>query len=811
MLNLGQDLAYSIRTLIKDRGFTLASILTLALGIGANSAIFSVINSVLLKSFPYSDPERLVVLWERQLSQGVPRMVVSPPNFADWRAQNKTFEDIAAYRQHDFNLIHRGEPEQVRGLRISANLFGLLGVRPILGRDFYADEDQPGKPATVVISDALWRRRFGGDNQVIGQSVQLGSETATIIGVMPADFDFPPPIAFKGEARLVNVELFTQLRYMQETERSAHNLTVLGRIKQGLSIQQAQADLQNTTALLAHDYPGSNDGWDAIVVPLHEQVIGDVRSALLILPAAVGFVLLIACANVANLSLVRATRRQRELAIRSALGAGRLRLIRQMLIESSVLSVLAGIIGITVAAATLKVILSFAPGNIYRLQTVTIDGRVMAFTFLVSLLVAVVFGIFPAWQGSRISITTALKDSSGGNSGGVKRNGFRKLLVVTEIAVAIVVLTGAGLLIRSFIRLQHVSTGFVPDHLTAMTLSLPRSSYADLQQRLVFTEKLIPRLETSPGIRSVAFSNNLPLDLGLQGTSFRVVDQAVPPDHESHTQISIVSPNYFKTMGIPILRGREFTSADKSNAPGVVIISGYLAEHFFPNQDPIGKRVLTGFHENPLEIVGVAADTLHDNLKAESYPVMYLPYRQRSTNLPLILLLRSDSDAVMVATTVRQQVRELDSQLPLYDVKTMDQVLYSALGRPRFMTLLFGMFAGLAVLLALIGVYGVMSYVVAENTREIGIRLALGAQRSHILKLVLGQGSVLVLIGITIGVGVAFAVTRWMSSVLFGVTPTDPTTFISVSVLLAIVALVACYLPARRGAKVDPIIALRSE
>jgi putative ABC transport system permease protein len=813
MTTLWQDLRYGVRLLAKQPGFTLVAVLTLALGIGANSAIFSVVNGVLLKPFSFAEPEQLVVLWERCLSQGLPRMVVSPPNFADWRAQNQVFQDVAAYRAQDFNLLDGGEAERVRGLRISATMFSMLGVRPLLGRDFQPDEDKPGTPNTVIISNGFWQRRFGANPAVIGQSLTLGAERATIIGVMPPDFDFPPPIAFRGEARPVQIELWTQLRYaLEQNQRSAHNLFVLARLKDGVPLARAEADLQGVTQRLARDYPQSNNGWDAYLVPLHEQVVGDVKTALWLLPAAVLFVLLIACANVANLLLVRATGRQRELAIRSALGAGRLRLIGQMLIESTLLALLGGALGLGLAAAALRLIALLAPPNIYRLNAVSLDGRVVVFTLLISLLTALLFGLAPAWQTSRISLVTALKEGSAGASDGAGRHFMRNLLVVAEVALALLLLVGAGLLIKSFIRLQTVPTGFEPEHLTAVTINLPRTSYPDRQTRLSFTERLLPGLAALPALQAVAFSSNLPLDVGLQGTEFKLEGQPVTPGRKLHTQVSIVSPGYFRALGTPLLRGRDFSASDNTDAPGVVIINSHLAQQYFPGQDAVGKRVDMGFRTGtPLEIIGVVADIRQESLQAGWYPAMYLPYAQSPTTLPLILLLRSASDPATVVSAVRQQVRELDAQLPVYDVKTMNQVLSTAVARPRFVTVLLGVFAAVAVLLSAIGIYGVMSYTVAQSTRELGIRLALGAQPTDILRLVVGQGLLLVSLGLIGGLIGAFGLTRLMTSLLFGVTATDPLTFVGVAALLIVVTLLACYLPARRAAKVDPMIALRYE
>lgn len=805
-----RDLRYGLRVLLKNPGFTLIAVATLALGIGANSAMFSVVNTVLLKPFSFRNPEQLVVLWERSLKENLPRMVVSPPNFADWRNQNQVFQDVAAYRLQDFNVVTNGEPEQVRGLRVSATMFSLLGVEPMLGRDFQPDEDQAGKPATVIISHEFWTSRFNSSPAIVGQNIALGAESATVIGVMPAAFDFPPPIAFRGEARAVKVHLWTPLRYgLEMNQRGAHNLFVVARLKDGVTPARAEADLRNITERLAKEYPETNSGWDAYPVSLHEQVIGDVRTALWILPIAVGFVLLIACANVANLLLVRATRRQREMAIRASLGARRLTLISQMLAENILLSVMGGAVGLVQAIWMLKLIAVLAPQNIYRLNAVSIDTRVVVFTLVVSFITSLFFGSMPALQVSRINLVTALKGTSASVS---SRNANGSLLVITEVALALVLLTGAGLLVNSFIRLQKVPSGVQSEQLVAMSINLPRATYRDAQARLTFVDRLLPRLVAVPGLRNVAFGSNLPLDAGLQGTSFKVEGEPVVSANTPHTHVSIVSPGYFQTLGISILQGRDFAAIDTRESPGVVIINSELARKYFGTQNAVGRRVEMGFRDGvPLEVIGVTSDVRQTGLHADPYPGMFLPYSQYQASVPLVIVARSANDPGAVAAAVRQEVRYVDSNLPVYDVKTMDQVLYTVTARPRFLTFLLVVFAGLAVLLAAIGIYGIMSYTVAQSTREIGIRAALGAQRRDLLQMVLSKGLKLTLIGIVLGVAGAFGLTRLMSHLLFGVSATDPITFAGVTVILVIVALVASYLPARRATKIDPLVALRYE
>jgi putative ABC transport system permease protein len=573
--------------------------------------------------------------------------------------------------------------------------------------------------------------------------------------------------------------------------RNPEQLFVVARLKDGVTLARAEADLRNITERLATEYPETNSGWDAHPVPIHEQVIGDVRTALWALPIAVGFVLLIACVNVANLLLVRATRRQREMAIRASLGAGRFTLIRQMLAENILLSLMGGALGLILAIWILKLTAVLAPPNIYRLNAVSIDSRVVVFTLLVSFVTSLFFGSIPALQVSRINLVTALKASGASVSG---RNANGSVLVITEVALALVLLTGAGLLVNSFIRLQNVPTGLQPEQLVAMSINLPRATYGDAQARLTFIDRLMPRLTALPGLKFVAFGSNLPLDVGLQGTSFKVEGAPVVSTNTPHTHVSIVSPAYFQTLGISILQGRDFAGSDTRNSPGVVIINEM------------------GFRDGvPLEVIGVTADVRQTGLQADPYPGMFLPYSQYQASVPLVFVIRSANDPGAVAAAVRNELRHVDSQVPIYDVKTMDQVLQTVTARPRFLTFLLVLFAGVAVLLAAIGIYGIMSYTVAQGRREIGIRAALGAQRRDLLRMVLRKGLKLTLIGIALGLIGAFGLTRLMSNLLFGVSATDPMTFAGVTLLLVIVALVASYLPARRATKIDPLVALRYE
>ncbi|MBA3714399.1 MAG: ABC transporter permease [Pyrinomonadaceae bacterium] len=802
-----QDLHYGLRMLAKNPGFTIVAVVALALGIGANSAIFSVVNTVLLRPLPYKDPDRLMMVWEDDAKGGFPRDTPAAANYIDWRDQNQVFEGMAAIANESFNMTGAGEPERIDGRRVSANLFSLLGVEPLMGRAFTPEEDQPGSNRVVIMSHGLWQLRFGSETKIIGSSLTLNGESFAVVGVMPPHFQFPSrddelwvPIAFSSQ---------------EATNRGRHYLQVIARTKPGVTVEQAQAEMNTIAARLQQQYPDSNTELGATVTPLHEHVVGDIKPALLVLWGAVGFVLLVACANVANLLLARAAVRQKEIAVRVALGASRPRLIRQFLTESMLLAVLGGIVGLLLSLWGVNLLKAFIPENISQAQAVAIDGRALSFTILVSLLTGLVFGLAPATQTSNFNLNETLKEGGRDSATGSRGHRIRGLLVITEVAVSLVLLIGAGLLINSFLRLLNVDPGFRADKLLTMRVVLPELKYPDQTRRTAFYTELVSRIETLPGVQSAAVTNWIPLV--LQGDSQGISIEGRPdpgPGKNPIVVTRVVSPHYFNTMGIQLLRGRQFGEQDRVDAPRVVVVSQEMARRFWSGEDPLGKRIKTGGVNSPspwMEIVGVAKDVRQVKLDADPKPQMYVPYAQPVFFQPSHLVVRTDVEPRSLATTVRRTVWGIDKDQPVSNISTMEDVLSESLARQRFSMLLLGIFAAVALVLAAVGIYGVMSYSVAQRTHEIGIRMALGAQASDVLKLAIGGGLKLVTIGIVIGLVAAYVLTRVMSSLLFGVTATDPLTFIGVSVSLVIVALMACFVPARRATKVDPLIALRYE
>jgi predicted permease len=804
---LWQDVHFGVRMLMKNPGFTIVAVIALALGIGANSAIFSVVNTVLLRPLPYKDPDRLVMVWEDATKQGFPRDTPAPANYIDWRDQNQVFEGMAAIADMSFNLTGVGEPERIEGRRVSANLFTLLGVEPQLGRAFLPEEDQPGANRVVIMSHGLWQRRFGSDVTIIGKPLNLNGESYTVVGVMPPQFQFPSrtdelwtPIAFPAQ---------------EAANRGGHYLKVVARIKPGVTLQQAQTEMNAIAVRLQQQYSNTNMGLGAAVVPLHEQVVGDIKPALLVLLGAVGFVLLIACANVANLLLARAAVRQKEIALRAALGASRSRLIRQFLTESILLATLGGGGGLLLSLWGVKLLKTFIPENISQVKAINIDGRVLLFTLLVSLLTGVIFGLAPATQASKFNLNETLKEGGRDSAAGSRGNRIRGLLVIAEVAVSLILLIGAGLLINSFLRLRNVDPGFRADNLLTMNVILPRLKYADQTRRSAFYAELIQRIEALPGVQSAAVTNWIPLV--MQGDSIGISIEGrpdPPPDQRNIVVTRVVSPHYFGTMGIESLQGRQFNEQDRADSTGVVVVSETMARKYWPGEDALGKRIKSGSSAstNPwLTVVGVVKDVRQFQLNADPKPQMYLPYAQTSFLPPRQLVVRTKVEPTSLAATVRKTVWEIDRDQPVSNISTMEEVLAESVARQRFSMLLLGIFAGVALVLAAVGLYGVMSYSVAQRTREIGIRMALGAQRRDVLRLVVGHGLKLVLIGVSIGLVAAFILTRVMSSLLFGVSATDPTTFITISMVLMSVALLASYIPARRATKVDPMVALRYE
>ena len=802
------DLRYALRMQFKNPGFTIVAVIALALGIGANTAIFSVVNTVLLRPLPYKDPEQLVMVWEDASKHGYPRDTPAAANYVDWRDQNQVFEGMAAIADESFNLTGAGDPERLEGRRVSANLFPMLGVEPQIGRVFSAAEDQPGSNRVVLLSYGVWQRRFGADPGIVGQALTLNGESHIVVGVMPARFQFPSsddqvwvPIAFTQE---------------QTANRNRHYLQVVARLKPGVTLAQSQTEMSTIATRLQQQYPDSNTDLGAAVTSLHEHLVGDVKPALLILLGAVGLVLLIACANVANLLLARAAVRQKEIAVRVALGARRMRLVRQFLTESVLLSTLGGVVGLVIAYTGLLLIRTFIPENISQAREISIDLRVLGFTLFVSVATGVIFGLAPAIQSVRFNQSETLKEGGRDAATGGSGKRLRSVLVMAEVAISLVLLIGAGLLINSFLRLRNVDPGFRVDNLLTMKIVLPEPKYDEFARRQAFYTELIQRVEALAGVRSAAVTTNLPLYRQGNSIGIRIEGKPEPPPGQENIAVTrIISPGYFDTMSIPLLSGRKLADEDKeTDRNASAVISETMARRFWPNEDPIGKRFAAGrvtSDEDWINVVGVVKDVRQFELTAEPRPQLYLSYRQAGFFAPEDLVVKTDVDSASLAATVRKTVWEIDKDQPVSDIRTMEQIFAESIARQRFSMLLLAIFAGVAMVLAAVGIYGVMSYSVAQRTHEIGIRMALGAQTGAVLKLAVGYGMKLVIIGIVIGLIASFALTRLMSTLLFGVTATDPTTFTLISLLLAFVAAIASYIPARRATKVNPIIALRYE
>ena len=806
METLRHDIRFGIRLLTRKPGFTIVAVLALALGIGANTAIFSVVNTVLLKPLPFKDPDHLVMVWEERTTLGYPKDTPAPANFVDWRNENQVFEDMAAIAGQTFNLTGAGEPEKVEGQRVSASLFPLLGVEPRLGRWFSADEDRPGNERVAIISHGLWQRRFGSDAAILNQSIMLNDQSYTVVGVMPQQFFFPArdndiwvPIAFDSN---------------EAGRRGSHYLRVVARIKPGVTFEQAQSNMSSIAANLQEKYPRNNTSVGATVSTFSEEYVGEIKTPLFILFAAVGFVLLIACANVASLLLARAAARQKEVAIRTALGAGRARLIRQFLTESVLLAALGGATGLALAAIGLRALVSLIPQNISQAKEVTIDAGVLGFTLLASLLTGVIFGLVPALQASRPHLNDVLKEGGKGTAG-TGRSRVRNLLVVAEVALALVLLVGAGLLINSFIRLRSVNVGFKPDNLLTMRMTLPQSRYADGQSRAAFYDAVLERVASLPGVESAGVTTSLPLT--FKGNSMGITIEGKPepaPDQIPIAVTRIISPGYFQTMGIQLLDGRQLNAADTSDSAGVVVISETMARTFWPGENALGKRLKVGRYDSDqpwITVVGVVGNVRQFELETEGRPQMYMSYTQAGFFAPRDLVVRTKVDPLSLTAAVRNAVWSVDKDQAVSNISTMEEIMSESAAKQRFNMLLLAVFAGIAMLLAAVGIYGLMSYSVTQRTHEIGIRMALGASSRDVLRMVVGQGLKLVAAGMGLGLVAALALTRVMESLLFGVRSTDLATFAVISLVLAAVAIFASYIPARRATKVDPMIALRYE
>jgi putative ABC transport system permease protein len=799
-----QDLRYGIRMLRQKPSFTLIVVLALAIGIGANTAIFSVVNAILLRPLPYKNADRISMIWMDNPKLGVSQDWHPYPNYMDYKEQSESYEDMAAFNDRSFNLTGTGDPVRVVGVWATASLFSVLGVEPALGHTFTEAEEEPGKDLVVVLSNGLWQRRFGGDPGIIGQPINMNGVNRTVLGVMPASFTFPEK----------KTELWVPLAIspQRKQNRNAISFKAVGRLKPGVTIAQARSNMGAIAKRLDDQY--SKSGYGVNLVPLHDQETGTVRPALLVLLGAVAFVLLIACANVANLLLARAALREREVAIRVALGAGRARIVRQVLTESALLSLAGGAAGLLLAVWGLKVLVALSPADIPRLDQTAIDGPVLAFTLAVSLITGLIFGIAPALQSSKSDPNESLKEGARGSTGGVGGRRVRNLLVVSEIALSLILLIGAGLLIKSFMRLQQFEFGFNPDNLLTMRIQLPGSKYRDGKQVVGFYQQLIERMEAVPGVQSVGAIHGIFIDDTPNSTNFSIEGRPVPTGADAiEVPLDSISPSYFRVIGIPLLRGREFDNRDVQGAPLVVIINDTFARRFFPDEDPVGKRFVYGTPDprSPwITIVGVVGDMRRTGFDRPVRPETFLPEAQNPDNA-LTIVARTGSDPASFAGALRNEVWAIDKDQSVYDIKTMHQTLSEMMSQRRFNMLLLGLFAAVALTLAAVGIYGVISYSVTQRSHEIGIRIALGAQSRDVLKMVVGQGMVLAGVGVSIGLIAAFALTQLMSSLLFGVSAADPITFALISLLLTGVALVACLVPARRATKVDPMVALRYE
>ena len=819
MQTLLQDFRYGLRMLAGHPGFTIVAVLTLALGIGANTAIFSVINGVLLRPLPYRDPGRLVLLAEK--TPEFDTMSVSYPNFLDWQRASRSFESLGGHRWERYDLTGGGTPEHLEGKMLSAGFFSTLGITPLIGRDFEPQEDHVGANRVAMISGGLWKRRFGSRADVIGQSITLSGQAYTVIGVVPADFRF-----------LGTADVYTLLGQWDDVlahSREAHpGMRVVGRLKPGVTLEQARAELNNVAAQLAQAYPKSNANHSVAIRPLAQEIVGDVRPALLVLLGAVGFVLLIACANVANLLLARSTARRREMAIRAAIGASQGRMIRQLLTESVLLALAGGVLGLIIARWGTQAVVAATPGGLPRMENIGVDGWVLAFTLAVSVATGVIFGLAPARQISRLDLHTTLQEGSRGSTGA--QNRLRSALVVGEVAASLVLLIGAGLMLKTMWRLSHVSPGFSPRELLTFAVGLSPANRASPDRIRATYRQLAENIQELPGVQAAGTADLVPLTGSDDELPFWVSGRP-RPSSQSEMLWALnydVSPGYLRAMDIPLLRGRFISDTDTVGSAPVIVIDEVMAKGLFPGQDPVGQSIRIAVPEGfgpgldqPIEIVGVVGHVKHFGLDTDArskiqYQI-YMPLMQLPDQImPLVaggmtVMVRTTVDPLSLLSAVRRQVSASGADQPVFNVRTMEQIISDSVADRRFSMLLLGVFAGLALVLAAVGIYGVISYTATQRIHEIGIRMALGAERIDVLKLVVGEGLRLSLIGVGAGLTAALGLTRLMSSMLFGVRPTDIVTFAAVPLLMAGIAILASYLPARRATKVDPMIALRYE
>jgi putative ABC transport system permease protein len=804
--DLWQDLRYGSRMLLKSKGFTAIAVLSLALGIGANTAIFSLVNAVMLRPLPYKEPERLVKIWAKEFKTGRDQLSVWAADLADWKRQNQSFEDMAAAHYAVFRLAGEDGTEQIFSGVASANLFPLLGVEAAIGRTFSPEEEQPGHHKVVLISHGLWQSRFGSDPNLSGKTVRVDGESHTVVGILPPGFKFH---------FLREIQIWKPL--VLDTKALTHrhawpNVQVIARLKPNIALPQARAEMETITGRLAREYPSTNAGFGARVTPFHEEVTGHTHQTLLILVAAVGFVLLIACANVTSLLLSRAIEREKEVAVRLVLGAGRRRVIQQLLVESLLLSSLGGTLGLLLTAWGVSALVPLIPFNVPRADEVSLDSRVLGFTLVVSMLTGVLFGLAPALQASKPNLNEALKESDRGRVA-ARRSLLRNCLVVAQVALTLVLLAGAGLMANSFIRLRRLDPGFTTERLLTMNIRLSLSMYAQDHQWAVFFQQLTERVRGLPGVEDATATSTLALSASDILQPFSIEGRPPSPGEKPMASFSAIDHEYFRVMGISLTKGRYFDFQDRPGTMPVAIINEHLARRYWPDEDALGKRLIVKRYRDTdelLTIVGVVRDVKQARLEAEPEPHLYRPHLQKPW-AKMYLIVRAADDPLSLAKPVRDVVRSFNKDQPVSEVATMEQLRSRWLVQPRFYLLLLGIFAAVAITLSAVGIYGVVSYSVTQRTREIGVRMALGAQPREVLRLVVGQGMKLAFIGASIGLAAAYALTRLMSELLFGVKAHDPATFVLITLMLAAVTLIACYIPARRATKVDPMVALRYE
>jgi putative ABC transport system permease protein len=803
METLWQDLRYGIRVLRKNPGFTIVAVLTLALGIGANTAIFSIVNAVILSPLPFKEPDRIMYLQASNQQRNLEQFGVTPPDFLDWRAQSKSFSEMAAYESTIFRHTADSGAERLNGYSVTANFFDLMGEKPLLGRVFTAEEERPGNDDVAILSETVWQRHFGADPNIIGKPVKMNDRIFTVVGVMKGAFKFPDSLT----------EVWKPLAFNNEElqDRTDYRLQVLGRLRDGATLEGARVEMEAIASQLQQAYPATNTGWTVFMQPLQESVVGYLRPAMFVLLGAVFFVLLIACVNVASLLSARMTSRRKEVALRTAIGATRLRLLRQLLTESVLLGLIGGVCGVLLAILGLKVLVSFIPPSIPRIEEIGIDPTVLGFTLLISILTGLIFGLMPAWQTTHTNLNEILKDSSRGSTGGKGQNRFRNVLVVSEVVLSLVLLIGAGLLIRSFVAMRNVDPGFKAEGvLVNSQLVLPPQKYAEGNRGTEFFKELFQRVRALPGVEAVGGITALPLQGNSRLQAFDVMGRAPQPKGQELTAvINTVGADYFQTMSIPLRRGRMFTERDDANGPKTVLINESLARRIFASEEPLGQRLYLRGGNTPYEIVGVVGDTKQYSLTGDASPEIFTHYLESPTTF-MYVLARTKGDPTSLAMPIRREVQAIDPDQPVGN-RTLAQQFENSISQPRFYTLLLGLFAVVALVLATIGIYGVMSYMVAQRTHEIGIRMALGAQRRDVLRIVIGQGLKLAIIGVAVGLALSFLGTRLLSSLLYGVSAVDPITFAFIPLLLTVVAVAACFIPARRATRIDPLVALRNE